>query len=62
MKCKVLQGFIDKKTGQAHEAGSEYECTEKRFSEIQSKGKYLVAEAEKAAETGNMKPEKATKK
>ena len=56
MKCKVLQGFIDKETGQAHEAGSEYECTEKRFNEIQSKGKYLVAEAKKAAEKGTQKP------
>lgn len=45
MKCKVLHGFIDKETGKAHEAGSEYECTEKRFNEIQSKGKHLVAEA-----------------
>lgn len=61
MKCKVLQGFIDKETGKAHESGSEYECTEKRFSEIQSKGKYLVAEAEKAAEKGTQKPTTATK-
>ena len=61
MKCKVLQGFIDKETGQAHEAGSEYECTEKRFNEIQSKGKYLVAKAEKSAEKGTQKPTTATK-
>ena len=61
MKCKVLQGFIDKETGQANEAGSEYECTEKRFNEIQSKGKYLVAEAEKADEKGKQKPTTATK-
>ena len=61
MKCKVLQGFIDKETGQAHEAGSEYECTEKRFNEIQSKGKCLVAEAEKAAEKGTQKPKTAMK-
>lgn len=61
MKCKVLQGFIDKKTGQSHEAGSEYECTEKRFNEIQSKGKYLVAESEKSAEKGIQKSTTATK-
>ena len=60
MKCKVLQGFIDKETGQAHEAGSEYECTENRFNEIQCKRKYLVAEAEKAAEKGTQKPTSAT--
>ena len=60
MKCKVLHGFIDKETGQANEAGSEYECTEKRFNEIQSKGKYLVSEAEKAAEKGTQKPTTAT--
>ena len=60
MKCKVLQGFIDKETGQAHEAGSEYECTEKRFNEIHSKGKYLVAEVEKSAEKGTQKPTTAT--
>lgn len=61
MKCKMLHGFIDKETGQAHEAGSEYECTEKRFNEIQRKGKYLVAEAEKVAEKGTQKPTTATK-
>lgn len=61
MKCKVLQGFIDKETGKAHEEGSTYECTEARFKEIQTKGNYLLVKAEKVAETGNMKPEKATK-
>ena len=61
MKCKVLQGFIDKETGKAHESGSEYECTVKRFSEIQSKGKYLVAESEKSAEKGTQKPKTAMK-
>ena len=62
MKCKVLHGFIDKETGKAHEAGSEYECTEARFKEIQRKGDYLSMISEKVAETGDMKPEKATKK
>ena len=62
MKCKVLRGFIDKETGKAHEEGSTYECTEARFNEIQTKGNYLYAEPEKVAETGDMKPEKATKK
>lgn len=61
MKCKVLQGFIDKETGKAYDAGGVYECTAERFSEIQSKGKYLVAEAEKTAEKGKEKP-KALKK
>ena len=62
MKCKVLRGFIDKETGKAHEEGSTYECTETRFEEIQRKGDYLSMISEKVAETGDMKPEKATKK
>lgn len=61
MKCKVIQGFIDKETNKAHEAGSPYECTAERFSEIQSKGKYLVAEADKTAEKGKEKPKTAMK-
>ena len=61
MKCRVLQGFIDKETSKAYEAGSPYECTEERFSEIQSKGKYLVAEADKTAEKGTQKPRAAKK-
>ena len=62
MKCKVLKGFIDKESGKAVEHGSTFECTEARFKEIQSKGNYLSIEGEKVAETGDMKPEKATKK
>lgn len=61
MKCKVLQGFIDKETNKAYEAGNPYECTESRFKEIQGKGKYLVAEAEKTAEKGKEKPKTAMK-
>ena len=62
MKCKVLKGFIDKESGKPIEHGSTFECTEARFKEIQAKGDYLSMISEKVAETGDMKPEKATKK
>ena len=62
MKCKVLKGFIDKESGKAVEHGSTFECTEARFKEIQRKGDYLSMISEKVSETGDMKPEKATKK
>ena len=62
MKCKVLKGFIDKESGKAVEHGSTFECTEARFKEIQRKGDYLSMISEKVDETGDMKPEKATKK
>ena len=58
MKCKVIKGFIDKHTGKAYDASSLYDCTEKRFKEVQAKGNYLTPEPEKVAEKGNMKPEK----
>ena len=41
MKYEVLRGFIDKVSGKPFEEGSEFECTEKRASEIQKKGNYL---------------------
>lgn len=62
MKCKVLKGFIDKKTGKPYDAGSDFECSESRFKEIQKKGMYLSVTEEKAAENGTEKPEKASKK
>ena len=62
MKYEVLKGFIDKESGKPVEYGSTFECTEARFKEIQAKGNYLFVKAEKVAETGDMKPEKATKK
>ena len=62
MKYEVLKGFIDKESGKPVEHGSTFECTEARFKEIQRMGNYLYAEAEKVAEEGDMKPEKATKK
>ena len=63
MKCRVLKGFFDgKDNNKPYEANGEFECTEDRFKEIQRKGNYLYAEPEKVAETGDMKPEKATKK
>lgn len=58
MKCKVLKGFIDKNTNEPYNANDVYDCTEKRFKEIQAKGNYLVAMPEKVAEKGNKKPEK----
>lgn len=59
MKCKVLQGFIDKESNKPVEAGDEYECSESRFKEIQSKGKYLFKIEGKTAEKGKEKPSKA---
>lgn len=61
MKCRVLTGFIDKNTGQPHEHGSLYECEKARFDEINSKGNYLAAIAEKTAEKAAQKPTKAMK-
>lgn len=62
MKCKVLKGFLDgNDKNKPYETDSIFECTEDRFKEIQSKGNYLSIEGEKVAETGDMKPEKATK-
>lgn len=62
MKCKVIKGFIDKESEKPVEAGKEFECTEERFKEIQSKGMYLSAIEEKTAENENKQPEKANKK
>lgn len=59
MKCKVIKGFIDKMTDTPYDAGKIYECDNKRFAEIQSKGNYLVVLDEKAAVKPNNKPEKA---
>lgn len=58
MKCKVLKGFIDKNTSESYSVNDVYDCTEKRFKEIQAKGNYLVAMPEKVAEKGNKKLEK----
>ena len=62
MKCRVIKGFIDKMTDTPYDAGKTYECDNKRFAEIQSKGNYLVVLDEKAAVKPNNKPEKALKK
>ena len=48
MKCKVINPFIDKVTGKRIE--KEYECTEARFKEIQSKGNFLVKVEEPKAD------------
>lgn len=39
MKCKVIRPFIDKVSKKRIE--KEFECTEARFKEIQSKGNFL---------------------
>ena len=39
MKCKVIKPFIDKVSGKRIE--KEFECSEKRFKEIQKKGNFL---------------------
>ena len=62
MQYEVLKGFMDQESGQPVEHGSTFECTEARFKEIQAKGNYLFVKAEKVAETGDMKLDKATKK
>lgn len=62
MKCRVIKGFIDKMTDTPYDAGKIYECDNKRFAEIQSKGNYLVVLDEKAAVKPNNKPEKTLKK
>lgn len=62
MKCKVIKGFIDKESKKPVEAGKEFECTEKRFEEIQSKGMYLSAIEEKTAVNENKQPDKAQQK
>lgn len=38
---EVITGFIDGKTSTAYNVGDIYECTKKRFDEIQKKGNYL---------------------
>lgn len=58
MKCKVSKGFIDKNTGESYSVNDAYDCTEKRFKEVQAKGNYLMPKPEKVAEKGNKKPEK----
>lgn len=59
MRCRVIQGFIDKETGKGLCIGDVYQCTEARFEEIQDKGEYLSVIVEKVAENGNKKPKKA---
>lgn len=54
MKCKVLRPFLDKYTGERIEA--EYECSEKRFKEIQKQGNFLEPiEKEKENERNQLK-------
>ena len=50
MKCKVINPFIDKVSKKRIE--KEFECTEARFKEIQSKGNFLepIKEPKKAEE------------
>lgn len=43
MKYKVVKRFIDKNTKKLHEKGSFYDCSEKRFAEIEKQGKFLEA-------------------
>ena len=50
MKCKVIRPFIDKETKKRIEKEKEFECTEARFKEIQSKGNFLVKVEEPKAE------------
>ena len=52
MKVKVVKSFIDKHTQEIHKVNEVFDCTDKRFKEIESVGHFV----EKVAE------EKATKK
>lgn len=42
MKVKVIESFIDKETRAVHKVGTAFECTEKRFAEIQKVGNFVV--------------------
>lgn len=44
MKVEVLKPFKDKKTGERRKVGDVFECTKKRFAEIQAVDPALVAE------------------
>lgn len=59
MKVKVVKSFIDKYTQQVHKVDEVFECTDKRFKEIESVDHFVEKVAEDKAEP---KPEKATKK
>ena len=52
MKVKVIKSFIDKYTQQVRKVNETFDCTDKRFKEIEKVGHFV----EKVAE------EKATKK
>lgn len=41
MKVKVIKKFIDKETKKLRPVGSEFECSESRFKEIQSVGNFV---------------------
>lgn len=47
MKVRVIKSFIDKETKKVRALKEEFDCTEKRFAEIEKKGHYV----EKVAET-----------
>lgn len=57
MKAIVLKKFKDKHTGKMHEVGEIFNCTKKRFAEIQSVDPELVAEHEEPIEEPNVSAE-----
>ena len=38
MKCKVINGFIDKETGTGHNVGQFLDLSDERFKELHKKG------------------------
>lgn len=41
MKVKVIKEFVDIHTGELHTIGSSFECTDARYKEIESAGKFV---------------------
>ena len=55
MIVKVIKEFVDKHSGQLHELGSTFECSEERFKEIKDAGSFvepapILKKAEKVTE------------
>ena len=47
MEAKVVKSFIDTHTKKPHKVGEVFSLTQKRFDEIQKKGNFVQAVAEK---------------
>lgn len=62
MKVRVLVEFVDRHSRELHEVGSSFECSEERYKEILSAGKYVAVVEETLAEETPKKAAKTTRK